>query len=833
MAYQTKSYRKFVATAATAALVASAVAPAASAASQFKDVAAKYQDAVKYLVDNKITEGTSATTFGTYDSVKRGDAAVWIARALGLDTTNAPNAGFTDVNSRVAGAVNALYAAKIISGKSATSFAPDATLTRGEMAKIIANAYELESDKDVPFKDLGPTFGPYIKALYEFGITTGTSETTFGTGSNITRGDFAIFLKRASEVELDPAVKSVTAISATQVVVKFNTAIAKDSVLDANGAIQPTAIFTLQGLDGQSPTTVSGAKLSTDGKTLTLTTSSPVSKRYDVVIEGLKAANGKDVPKYQQVVTFAADTTAPTIVSTTKDSAASYTVKFSEPLQSLGNVTYKLKDGTVVTAGASTVDHNFTLGAEEVTFTLGSDIQAGQEVTATLIGAMDQAGNLLTPNPTTISFVKGAKDGVPPTVSSVTQTGAKTLAIKFSEQLLNAPVVTVSGYTVTQIKKDTTDPTKYIVTTDDVLDGVATVSITGMTDLSGEVGANTSRVVAFVKDSAAPKVTSSVISVDATNKKQYLELTLDKEVELSATSEVAASGTYVKDFITNNLPALSGTVTYKDEKVSKRVVRVELAALLDTSDVEGAVYNLDLTFANVTSAAGISVQDAKASFTRGKDGVPTSNEVVKITGVAQDALNNSKVLVTFDKQVDGASATTAANYKIDGAVVESVTLNAYDSVAQTQVAVLNLKAGSNTFTGVRNVNISGIKALGSTKVMEPYFNTVNLNENVAPTVTSAVLTDTTTITLTFSEAITNGNGEDFEVLIGGKSQSTAEVVDVTVNPANPAQATINVNAITAEKLNAGISLKPLSTIDIVDSVGNKLSVTSNISVRQQ
>ncbi|GIN64109.1 hypothetical protein J27TS8_41020 [Robertmurraya siralis] len=215
MAYQTKSYRKFVATAATAALVASAVAPAASAASvsQFKDVAAKYQDAVKYLVDNGITEGTSKTTFGTYDSVKRGDAAVWIAKALKLDTSKAPDAGFKDVNSRVAGAVNALYAAKIISGKSATSFAPDATLTRGEMAKIIANAYNLESNKDVPFKDLGPTFGPYIKALYEFGITTGTSETTFGTGNNITRGDFAIFLKRASEVA--PEVKSVSAINTT------------------------------------------------------------------------------------------------------------------------------------------------------------------------------------------------------------------------------------------------------------------------------------------------------------------------------------------------------------------------------------------------------------------------------------------------------------------------------------------------------------------------------------------------------------------------------------------------------------------------------------------
>jgi hypothetical protein len=57
MAYQPKSYKKFVATAATATLVASAVAPvafAAKPASEFTDVAPQYKEAVDYLIDNTI-----------------------------------------------------------------------------------------------------------------------------------------------------------------------------------------------------------------------------------------------------------------------------------------------------------------------------------------------------------------------------------------------------------------------------------------------------------------------------------------------------------------------------------------------------------------------------------------------------------------------------------------------------------------------------------------------------------------------------------------------------------------------------------------------------------
>lgn len=604
-------------------------------------------------------------------------------------------------------------------------------------------------------------------------------------------------------------------------------------MFDANGALLANVV-AIKTIDNADAGDLSG-KLSEDGKTLTVTTANPVSKRYNVVIDGIKAKDGSVFAKYDEVVTFAADTTAPAIVSTVKDSASTFTVTFSEPIKEIGTVTYKFADGTPVTSG---VTHNFVTGTptDKVTFTMNADIAAGKTVIATFIGTQDTASNLLTPNPATVTMVKGALDGVAPTVSAITQTGATTFTVKFSEQLAENPKISIDSTDVdaASVVKDATDATLYTVTAPDVLDGAKTITVKGFNDLSGEVGADTSKVVVFTKDAVAPKVASSNVVVDATDSKQYLELTFDKDVKLAADAKVAGTGSYVKDHITHTATTVATVV--KQDATNKKVVRVNLDAFLGdtTTDIEGATYNLDLTFTGVTNAANVAVEPAKATFTRGKDGVPASDAVVGVETVVQGADNN-KVAVTFNKEVDGASATNAANYKIDGAVVESVTLLPAETAADntvTQVAVLNLKAGSNEFTGTRNINISGVKALGSTKAMEPFHtNQTKLNENVAPVVTSAKLTGTTEITLTFSEVVESGAELDFEVLVEGKSQADVETVNATADAtANTAKVTIK--AVDADKIAKGISLKALDSIDVKDAAGNVLSVPASIVVTQ-
>ncbi len=226
MAYQPKSYKKFVATAATATLVASAIAPVASAAT-FTDVNSNYTEAVNYLVANKIAQGTTETTFGTTASITRGDAAVMIANALGLDTSKAPESAFTDLNNRVKASVNALSAAGIINGKSTTQFAPDDNITRAEMAKVIALAYKLDkSGTTNEFTDVNSTFDEYVDALVKYEITLGKTESLFGATQNVTRGEFALFVFRAENLSpATPEVVSVSAINSTEAVVEFNTEI--------------------------------------------------------------------------------------------------------------------------------------------------------------------------------------------------------------------------------------------------------------------------------------------------------------------------------------------------------------------------------------------------------------------------------------------------------------------------------------------------------------------------------------------------------------------------------------------------------------------------------
>ena len=130
--------RKFFATAATAALVASAIVPVASAA-EFSDadqIASWAKDAVETLSAQEVISGNPDGSFNPTGDVTRAQAAKMFTVALGLSTEGTEN--FTDVNGEwfaeyVVAAVNA----GIVNGMTATTFAPNAKLTREQAAKMI------------------------------------------------------------------------------------------------------------------------------------------------------------------------------------------------------------------------------------------------------------------------------------------------------------------------------------------------------------------------------------------------------------------------------------------------------------------------------------------------------------------------------------------------------------------------------------------------------------------------------------------------------------------------------------------------------------------------
>ncbi|WP_088008243.1 polysaccharide deacetylase family protein [Indiicoccus explosivorum] len=165
--------------------------------SGFQDVSAFYAPAVNYLVKNGVSNGISSTAFGTYQPIKRVDAAVWMAKILKLDTVSAPPSGFTDVPARAAGAVNALKEEGIMNGKTSARFDSSGYLTRGETALVLQRAYDLAGSSSASsFADVSVRYEAAVDALVANGVTNGISATHFGTDRDVTRGQLAVFLYR-------------------------------------------------------------------------------------------------------------------------------------------------------------------------------------------------------------------------------------------------------------------------------------------------------------------------------------------------------------------------------------------------------------------------------------------------------------------------------------------------------------------------------------------------------------------------------------------------------------------------------------------------------------
>lgn len=97
-------------------------------------------------------------------------------------------------------AVNALYAEGVINGKADGVFAPADNVLREEFAKIVLEAVKFEKlAGDVSFDDVTSNdwYSDFVTQAYLCGIIKGESETTFGSGKNITRQDMAVMCYNA------------------------------------------------------------------------------------------------------------------------------------------------------------------------------------------------------------------------------------------------------------------------------------------------------------------------------------------------------------------------------------------------------------------------------------------------------------------------------------------------------------------------------------------------------------------------------------------------------------------------------------------------------------
>lgn len=97
-------------------------------------------------------------------------------------------------------AINTLYSENVINGKTDGVFAPGDNVLREEFAKIVLEAVKFEKlAGSVEFEDvsLNDWYYDFVTQAYLCGIIKGESETTFGSGKNITRQDMAVMCYNA------------------------------------------------------------------------------------------------------------------------------------------------------------------------------------------------------------------------------------------------------------------------------------------------------------------------------------------------------------------------------------------------------------------------------------------------------------------------------------------------------------------------------------------------------------------------------------------------------------------------------------------------------------
>ena len=173
-----------------------------TAATSFADVPANayFADAVKWAVDKGITNGLPDTMFGPYASCPRAQIVTFLWRAAGSPEPKAMSS-FTDVpaSAYYAKAVEWAVENGITNGMTETTFAPDATCTRGQSVTFLHRALDKKVESSANFTDVKSDafYADAVNWAVASDVTNGTSNTTFSPNADCTRAEIVTFLYRA------------------------------------------------------------------------------------------------------------------------------------------------------------------------------------------------------------------------------------------------------------------------------------------------------------------------------------------------------------------------------------------------------------------------------------------------------------------------------------------------------------------------------------------------------------------------------------------------------------------------------------------------------------
>lgn len=169
----------------------------------FKDVPAAHwaAEAIQSLAAKQIVTGVTAAEFKPAGNVTRAEFAALLVRALGLPAQG--QAAFADVKADAwySAYVAAAVKSGIVGGRSADTFAPNAAITREEMAAMVIRALEVKLGKqpgitaaDSGFADTASVSAwaaAYVNAAAALGLVEGRAGNVFAPQALMTRAESA------------------------------------------------------------------------------------------------------------------------------------------------------------------------------------------------------------------------------------------------------------------------------------------------------------------------------------------------------------------------------------------------------------------------------------------------------------------------------------------------------------------------------------------------------------------------------------------------------------------------------------------------------------------
>lgn len=198
-----------------AVLAGSLTVPAAAAGFQDVPAGHWAGTEIRRCAELGFFKGKTETQFGLGQSMTRSAFVVVLCRFFGWETPAPSDAAYADVptDAWYAGAVDAAYTRGALTSQR-SNFRPADAITREEMTVMLVRALGYSSlsglaqEMDCPFEDVTTNAG-YITMAYHLGLMNGTSATTFSPEKSATREQVAvIFMRLYDKLHAPAAVKS-------------------------------------------------------------------------------------------------------------------------------------------------------------------------------------------------------------------------------------------------------------------------------------------------------------------------------------------------------------------------------------------------------------------------------------------------------------------------------------------------------------------------------------------------------------------------------------------------------------------------------------------------